>query len=184
MSNHPQRREIERYPYADENGEHLYDVVRYEPKSFAQQRADGAWSMDGVRYVLYRLQRVIEAVACAITIFIVEGEKDVHAIEAAGGYATCNPGGAGRWRDSYTQFFEGAARVRIVADRRPSKKRHHRCTRIAHEPFLVPAFCTKHDQSYSFYTAKKPCPWIYETCMDCVTNGDSLNSVTLYVFKT
>src|SRR5262245_27884204 len=47
------------YAYHDEEGEVLYEVVRFEPKSFAMRRSDGRggwiWDMRGVRRVLYRL---------------------------------------------------------------------------------------------------------------------------------
>jgi hypothetical protein len=58
-------------------------------------------------------------------IIVVEGEKDVHAIEAAGGVATCNPGGAGKWRDGYAKFFTDA-HVFVVADRDAPGMEHAR----------------------------------------------------------
>ena len=45
--------------------------------------------------------RLIAAVQDSRTVYIVEGEKDVQAVERAGGVATCNPGGAGKWRAEY-----------------------------------------------------------------------------------
>ena len=44
------------YPYEDESGELLYEVVRYEPKHFKQRRLDGkgwTWNLDGVRKRLF-----------------------------------------------------------------------------------------------------------------------------------
>jgi len=46
---------VARYPYHDEHGVHLFNVVRFDPKDFRQQRADGVWSMDGVRRILFGL---------------------------------------------------------------------------------------------------------------------------------
>jgi putative DNA primase/helicase len=46
------RQIVATYPYHDEHGTHLFNVVRFEPKDFRQQRADGVWSMKGVRRVL------------------------------------------------------------------------------------------------------------------------------------
>lgn len=107
------------YDYVDETGDLLFQVVRMEPKTFRQRRRGPAgewqWSVADTRRVLYRLPRVLEAVERGHTIYIVEGEKDVHAIEAAGGTATCNPGGAGKWRDEYSRQLAGATVV-IVAD--------------------------------------------------------------------
>ena len=36
-----EKRLAARYPYSDEHGTLLYEVVRFEPKSFAQRRPDG-----------------------------------------------------------------------------------------------------------------------------------------------
>ena len=47
---------VDRYNYKDENGELIFQVVRYEPKSFAQRRPDGnggwIWKLDGIRRIL------------------------------------------------------------------------------------------------------------------------------------
>ena len=109
-ANAPPSREVAAYDYTDEAGALLFQVVRYEPKAFRQRRPDGnggwVWKLDDTRRVLYRL-RVIEAVASDELVFVVEGEKDVHAVERAGYTATCNSGGAstspkaaGKWRPS------------------------------------------------------------------------------------
>ena len=73
------------------------------------------WSVKGVGLVPYRLPRVLAAVDAGETVYIAEGEKDVHALEAAGVTATCNPMGAGKWRASYSRHLAGAAVV-IIAD--------------------------------------------------------------------
>jgi hypothetical protein len=111
------------YDYVDEAGTLLFQVCRTADKQFPCRRPDPAsktgwaWNLRGVRRVPYRLPRVIEAVRSGETIYVPEGEKDVHAIEAAGGVATCNPGGAGKWRKEYADFFRGARRVVIIADK-------------------------------------------------------------------
>ena len=66
--------------------------------------------------MIYKLPAVIAAAQAGETVYVVEGEKDVHAIEKAGAVATCNPGGAGKWRPEYSESLAGA-RVVIVADR-------------------------------------------------------------------
>jgi len=109
------------YDYLDENGRLLFQVCRGAGKRFRQRRPDPshphAWisNLRGVRRVLYRLPAVLEAVTSRVTVWIVEGEKDVHAIERVGGVATCNPGGAGKWRDEYSGFLQDAT-VIVVAD--------------------------------------------------------------------
>lgn len=122
-------RTVATYDYVDEEGTLLYQVVRKEPKAFLQRKPSGVggWSyeLNGTRRVLYRLPQLIEAVALHKLIHVVEGEKDVHAVEAKGGVATCNVGGAGKWRPEYSEVLRGAS-VRIVADRdKPGRK--HAC---------------------------------------------------------
>jgi 5S rRNA maturation endonuclease (ribonuclease M5) len=116
------------YDYTDEDGTLLSQVVRYRPKAFRQRRpsSDGGWdwSLGNNRRVLYRLPKVREAVASGYTVFIVEGEKDVHALERAGEIATCNPGGAGKWRPEFVEMLRGAAEVVIVADKDAPGYRH------------------------------------------------------------
>jgi hypothetical protein len=124
---HPQLGEpVATYRYLDIDGELVFVVARFEPKDFRQARLDGGrwrWDLNGTRRVLYRLPRLREALAAAETIYIVEGEKDVHAVEAAGAPATCNPQGAGKWSDELSEQLAGARRVRIVVDRDPDDKR-------------------------------------------------------------
>jgi hypothetical protein len=109
------------YDYVDENGVLLFQVVRKANKRFLQRRPDGeggwVWKLDGTRRVPYRLPRVLAVAAEGQRLFIAEGEKDVAALEAAGVVATCNPGGAGKWRDEYSVFLRGVSEVTIVADR-------------------------------------------------------------------
>ena len=84
------------------------------------------WNVDGVRRVPYRLPELLDHIAenRREPIYIVEGEKDVEAIRAVGGIATCNPGGAGKWRDEYAEALQGARRVVILADRDETGRRH------------------------------------------------------------
>jgi hypothetical protein len=106
------------YDYVDENGKLLYQVVRWDPKHFTQRRPprlgdDPSWIKYGWVWkavperelVLYRLPRVIEGIRAGVEIWVPEGEKDVHALEAAGAVATCNPGGAGKWRKQYNDLL-------------------------------------------------------------------------------
>ena len=74
--------------------------------------------------MLYRLPAVLRAVKQGETIYICEGEKDVHAAEDAGAVATTNPMGAGKWRDEFSECLRGAARVVIVNDRDDPGRAH------------------------------------------------------------
>jgi hypothetical protein len=108
------------YPYVDEEGKLLFEAVRYVPKDFRQRRPDGSggwiWNLRGVRRVLYRLPAVMAAVEAGQPIFVVEGEKDVHALEQLGLTATTNPMGAGKWRPEYGEALRGARHVYVVPD--------------------------------------------------------------------
>lgn len=123
----PTRREIAAYPYVDEFGVPLFEVVRYDPKGFGQRRPDGkgghTWRLGNTRRVLYRLPAIIDAIADGAPIWIVEGEKDVHALEREGEIATTSPGGAGKWQPEYTQTLRGA-HVIIVADNDEPGRKH------------------------------------------------------------
>jgi 5S rRNA maturation endonuclease (ribonuclease M5) len=121
---------VARYPYTDETGKLLYTVLRFNPKSFAQIPANGRkgrGAMDGVRLVLYRLPKVIEAAGRGDIVYIVEGEKDVEALERAGKVATCNPAGAGKWGKvaDAVHYLRGAQCV-IVADKDETGLAHAR----------------------------------------------------------
>ncbi len=110
------------YDYTNADGELLFQVVRFDPKDFRQRAPDGNggwdWKTQGVQRVLYRLPEVMAAVAAGRTIYIVEGEKAVHAIEALGLVGTCSPGGAGKWRREYGGPLAGADVV-ILPDNDP-----------------------------------------------------------------
>jgi hypothetical protein len=123
----PRGRATEVYDYADEDGKLLFQVCRTADKQFPQRVPDRSrkggyrWSLGDTRRVPYRLSRLLAGIQAGKTVHIVEGERDVHAVEAVGGLATCNPGGAGKWRSEYDEFFRGADVV-IVADRdKPDK---------------------------------------------------------------
>lgn len=119
------------YRYVDEQGRHLFDVCRTADKQFPQRRPDPGrttgwtWKLGDVRRVLYRLPRIIDAAASGHTIHVVEGEKDVHTLEAHGAVATCNPSGAGKWRPEYSEVLRDADVV-VIADRDPAGQAHAR----------------------------------------------------------
>lgn len=136
------------YPYTDEAGKHLFDVVRFEPKDFRQRHADGRWGLNGARRVPYRLPALIEAVAAGETVYVVEGEKDVHAVVMTGAVATCNPGGAGKWRADWSEYFTGAQVVVIADDDGPGHQHaqdvaRHLAGAAKHVAIMLPAVGAK-----------------------------------------
>jgi hypothetical protein len=114
------------YCYTDEAGVPQFYAERRTPKDFRQYHVVNGrkvWNLSGVRRVLYQLPKVTAAVAAGQAVWIAEGEKDVLALEAAGVTATCNPMGAGKWRDEYAGPLAGADVV-IVADRDDAGRAH------------------------------------------------------------
>ena len=120
------------YDYKDENGTLLFQAVRKrladptkfpnEPrKQFRQRAPDGkgnwVWSLQGVRRVLYRLPELLASTPGS-TVWIVEGEKDVDRLRSLGLTATCNPMGAGKWLDEFSDFLIGHDVV-IIPDNDP-----------------------------------------------------------------
>lgn len=127
------------YSYFDEGGDLLFQVLRTADKQFPQRRPDTttksgwAWNLHDVRRVLYRLPKVIEAVATGEQIWIAEGEKDVQALEAAGLVATCNPGGAGKWRSEFSEVLADADVIVCADADAPGRKHAHQIARSLRE---------------------------------------------------
>lgn len=113
----PSKKIVATYDYQDETGNLLFQVVRYEPKSFAQRHKNGqgewVWNMEGVRRVIYHLPEILIENG---TIHFVEGEKDADSLWQWGQVATTSPGGANAWQSEYADFFKGK-RVVIIPDK-------------------------------------------------------------------
>ena len=115
---------VREYIYRDENGRELYSVLRLEPKSFRQGYRDpsGKWIWrKHPRQVPYRLPEVL----ATEIVFVVEGEKDCDVLTEWGFVATCNAGGAGKWRSQWGPYFAGKA-VFILPDNDEPGWRHAR----------------------------------------------------------
>ena len=103
-----ERKLVATYGYLDENGELLFQILRYKPKNFSARRPDGngGWvsSVKGTRLIPYRLPTILQYKSVLVT----EGEKDADA-----GFrklhlpTTTNPFGAGKWREEYSAHFVG-----------------------------------------------------------------------------
>ena len=118
------------YDYRDAGGKLLFQSVRFDPKDFRQRRPDKSaldgwtWNLKGVRPVLYRLPELLAAVKAGETVFIAEGEKDVESLVKHNFAATCNAGGAGKWRADYRELFAGGKAVVIIADKDEPGRNH------------------------------------------------------------
>ena len=103
------------YPYVDEQGKLLYQVLRKHGKKFVQRRPDPSggwiWNLKGVAPVPYRLPELIASPFAAIT----EGEKDSDALRRIGVVATCNSGGSGKFSPELARWFT-AKHVAVFPD--------------------------------------------------------------------
>ncbi len=109
------------YDYTDADGNLLYQVVRYHPKSFRQRRPDGdggwIWNLEGIQPTLYHLPEIVVAVEKGERIFIVEGEKDADNLRLQKQAATTISGGASsKWHPSLIPLFQDA-KVVIIPDK-------------------------------------------------------------------
>ncbi|MFA5036708.1 MAG: hypothetical protein WC479_05980 [Candidatus Izemoplasmatales bacterium] len=123
------------YDYTNEDGKLIYQVVRYMPKNFRQRRPDGnggwIWDLKGVQPILYHLPEVLKAVNDGISIFCVEGEKDVETLRAQGIIATTISGGSSsQWLPQHVSYLYHA-RVAIIPDNDTPGKQY--ATRIANQ---------------------------------------------------
>lgn len=117
---------IEVYSYVDRDGREIQRVTRMEctscpakHKNFPQRfRTGNGWgnAPPGFKRVLYRLPEVLAAVTAERVVWLLEGEKDVHAAERLGLVATTNPQGGGDLSEEVLQDLAGAT-VHVVLDR-------------------------------------------------------------------
>jgi 5S rRNA maturation endonuclease (ribonuclease M5) len=115
------------YDYLDESGALLFQVVRFEPKTFRQRQPDGRggwiWNVQHVRHILYRLPELIEVISQERPICIVEGEKDCDNLMSLGIPATTNVMGAGKWRCEYSETLRNAD-VIVIGDHDDAGRGH------------------------------------------------------------
>ena len=119
------------YPYTDEDGDLLWEKIRFDddisPK-FIQRRPDPKgggrhlWNLTGVRQVPYHLPEILEAIASEQLVCIVEGEKDADNLWAQGMPATTSTTGAGSWPAELNEHFKDANIVLIPDNDAPGRK--------------------------------------------------------------
>ncbi len=100
------RKIVAEYDYTDENGNLLFQNVRFEPKDFRQRHFDKngreVWNLDGVRRVPYRLLELI-ALQPHYNFVLVEGEKDSDTLKMHGLIATNHK----NWRPEFNYLLKG-----------------------------------------------------------------------------
>jgi hypothetical protein len=120
------------FDYHAESGAVVYQVERTDyydgrKKTFRQRRPDGnggwLWNLGGVQPVPYRLPELIEAAGNGNLIVIAEGERKVDLLRSWNIPATCNSGGAQKWRAQHSAYLSGADVV-ILPDNDPAGRLH------------------------------------------------------------
>ena len=116
---------IASYDYCNEAGDVIFQVVRYEPKDFRQRQPKPSggweWSVKGLPTIPYRLPELLADPVQPVV--IVEGEKDVDNLAHIGVLATCNAGGAKKWRKEHSQYLAGR-KVAILPDNDDAGQKH------------------------------------------------------------
>lgn len=113
------------YRYCDVDGTLVFEVIRKRRKQFSKRRPDPdnpgkyIYDLQGINPLLYRLPELIKSLEEEdVTVFIVEGEKDVDTLMQLGLVATTSGGANAYWHDEFSEFLRNAHAV-IVADKDP-----------------------------------------------------------------
>jgi len=110
------------YRYVNADGSPAYDVQRWSnPKTF---RIPGGLPAPAER-VLYQLPAIQWARSAGATVYVVEGERDVHRLLDMGIPATTNVSGAGSWLGHYAESLADC-HVVVVADNDQPGRAHAR----------------------------------------------------------
>lgn len=109
------------YDYRNGDGTLEFQVVRMLPKDFRQRRNANDWKVKGCKVVPYRLPELLRADPAA-PVFVVEGEKDCDNLAKLGIVATCNAGGAGKWREDHAKHLQGRHVVILPDNDDPGRK--------------------------------------------------------------
>jgi CHC2 zinc finger len=109
---------VQTYTYKDESGIPQFEVKRYNPKTFTQNKI-GGHNMEGVEKFPYQLDKL--AASPDSILFWVEGEKDADTLNNFGVLASTSPGGANSWQDSYANKVPNKFIV-LIPDNDPAGK--------------------------------------------------------------
>ena len=111
------RTPLRQHVYNDEHGQPVRKAVKYNNGSWSQMRYEGGswrYGVKGVPDLPYGADRLAQGKSDEL-VFIFEGEKDCERAWQNGFQATCNVGGAGKWRDGLNATLTGRT-VCIVPD--------------------------------------------------------------------
>ena len=124
-----ENREIEStFDYHNENGELAFQVVRFKPKDFHVRRknpdfkeGDGEskqwiYGKGDTKVIPYHLPDIINSSG---PVYIAEGERKADALKEMELTATCNPFGAGKWREEFNEYLKGRELVILCDNDKP-----------------------------------------------------------------
>lgn len=112
------------YPYVDENGELLYEILRrkgdgnpYLVRSYDLKGKEMYKLPEGIKLVPYNLPEVIKAIKNKQIIWITEGESKVEDLRKLGFVGTtCAFAGPEKWNERYSEFLRGAKGIVVIQD--------------------------------------------------------------------
>lgn len=119
---------VERIEFQLPDGIFVLTADGKHKKSFRQCRPDpdqlGKWiyNVDGVKPCLYRQAEVLEAIERGQTVFVVEGERKVDLLWMWNIPATCNAGGAKKWRAEHAEILRGADVIILPDNDEPGRE--------------------------------------------------------------
>jgi len=97
-------------------GEIYYTMKNTHADPGKRPAGDVKW-LDKVEPVFYNLPSLTKAIQAGLAPIIVEGEKDVNSLGKLSYIGGTPPGGAGKWRPSYTELFRGCKDAVVIADK-------------------------------------------------------------------
>ena len=117
------------YPYKDETGEPLFSVFRFEADGHRKAIRQGhprEGKEDKIKYKLpagvARIPYNLNKFKLYDTIFVTEGENKANELRRWMLLGTCNPGGAGKWQDEYSQYLKDKHVVILPDNDEPGRK--------------------------------------------------------------
>lgn len=142
-----ERKVVRTHQYLDYDRKLLFEVIRYEPKSFSQRRPNPdfnrelpesstnqrwIYNLNGVQRVLYKYPELLDMAASKQDryIFVCEGEGKVDYLAKLNLLATTNPHGAGKWESQYTANLKGC-KVIVIPDEDAPGLKHARAVCLA-----------------------------------------------------
>lgn len=107
------------YEYTNEKGVYLYSKIRFEGKVIRYGVLDKKedffhMNVKGIEKTLYQLPKLLSSIKNGYPVYFVEGEKDVHTLQAIGLTAT-TCGGVSDWKKEFAPYFKGA-KVIVLPD--------------------------------------------------------------------